>query len=244
MKRSTPPSFNYWPGYVDAMFNVVLSVLLITGLMVVGLLCLNLEASRSGNAANQIEKIRKTVQEQKLLAVIGAYLVYQQDRKNASSVAVPQAKTETIPPPIPGMPLKQEWWPVGEASPLRNSSEEWSYLQSQLKKQNQQLGDFDLAGTLPFALVFNPLQYRPNERQIRDIRKYLDTMSDTRNWLILVAAPAENRIMLESGNSRLTAVRNELEAQGVAASHIRFQLLPMNDQLSSGRVVFVLPTKP
>ena len=86
-------TFNYWPGYVDAMFNVVLSVLLIIGLMVVGLLCLNLEVVKSGTAISQINKIseinqinklnqqKKIEEEQKLLALLGAFLQSQLDRK-------------------------------------------------------------------------------------------------------------------------------------------------------------------
>ena len=247
MKRKTSSltTFNYWPGYVDAMFNVVLSVLLITGLMVVGLLCLNLEAVKSGKAASQINQLKNSAEEQKLLAVIGAFLLSRLDKKKDVSATVPEAppqETSTVVSPVlnSNLPPKQEWWPVGVATSLRAAAEEWAYLLSQLKKQDQE-NDIALASSRPFALYFSILQFRPNDRQTQELQAHLGDSPKAQSWLVVTGAPANNRTLLESGNWRLTAVRKALEAQGIPASRIQHRLLPMNDPLFTGRVIFVMP---
>ena len=250
-------TFNYWPGYVDAMFNVVLSVLLIIGLMVVGLLCLNLEVVKSGTAISQINKIseinqinklnqqKKIEEEQKLLALLGAFLQSQLDRKKdlpATPSQAPAPDTSTVVPSnlYSNMPPRLDWWPVGTSYPLRAAPEEWAFLLSQLKKQNLE-GDIELASSRPFALYFGILQFRPNDRQNQELQAHLNDTPKAQSWLVVTGAPANNRTLLESGNWRLTSVRKALEAQGIPASRIQHRLLPMNDPVFTGRVLFVMP---
>ena len=253
-------AFNYWPGYVDAMFNVVLSVLLIIGLMVVGLLCLNLEVVRSGTAINQINQInqiseineinkinrqKQTEEEQKLLALLGAFLQSRPDQKkvlaaNTPETPAPDTSTVVAPNLYSNMPPRLEWWPVGTSSPVRTASEEWAYLLSQLKKQSLE-GDIELASSRPLTLYFGILQFRPTDRQNQELQAHLSDNPKAQNWLVLTGAPANNRTLLESGNWRLTSVRKALEAQGIAPSRIQHRLLPMNDPVFTGRVIFVMP---
>ncbi|MCX8521597.1 MAG: hypothetical protein ORN28_08695 [Rhodoferax sp.] len=256
--KSSHTTLNYWPGYVDAMFNVVLSVLLIIGLMVVGLLCLNLEVVKSGNAVSQISQLKETLKEtekqtaneQKPLALIGAFLQFQLDKKKQVAAPAPEAEPpETItvapPPPAPppplntNMPPRQEWWQVGVATTLHNATEEWAYLLSQLKKLDLE-SQIQSASSRPFSLSFGILQFRPNERQTQDLQAHVSDTSKAQSWLVFTAAPSSNRTLLESGNWRLTSVRKALEAQGIPATRIQHRLIPMNDSLFTGRVVFVM----
>lgn len=44
MSQSSTTEVNYWPGYVDALVNVVLNLLFLTGVFTIGLVTLNFEA--------------------------------------------------------------------------------------------------------------------------------------------------------------------------------------------------------
>jgi hypothetical protein len=132
MRRSFAlPEFNYWPGFVDVMFNVVLSVLLITGLMVVGMLSLNMEAVRSGRAVQQvgqiqrIQKAQESVEEKQLLAVLGGLL-------NAQSKAGGLKSDVTNPGPAPPAENRSRpaeiTWRI-ESHAVRGINEDWNVLQ-------------------------------------------------------------------------------------------------------------------
>jgi hypothetical protein len=128
---NTLPEFNYWPGFVDLMFNVVLSVLLITGLMVVGMLSLNMEATRSGHAVQQVDqiqwikKVQESIEEKQLLAVLGGLLNAQSKnsgfKSNESNPGATQSSESRAQP-------AEITWRIG-AHAVRNSTEDWNVLQ-------------------------------------------------------------------------------------------------------------------
>jgi hypothetical protein len=74
MKRKKLPATSYWPGYVDALVNVVLNVLFFVGLMAVGLVTINIEALSSYKGAKQAQDLRNISEGHMLLAALGTLL--------------------------------------------------------------------------------------------------------------------------------------------------------------------------
>lgn len=57
---------NYWPGYVDALMNILLNLLFLVGLFIVGLICLNMEIMQEQQKLAVLEAEERLLSEQTL----------------------------------------------------------------------------------------------------------------------------------------------------------------------------------
>lgn len=107
-KKKKLEEVSFWPGYVDALVNVVLNILFLVGLMAVGLVTLNFESLGKNNELKLALTLETIKNDTLLLAALGTV-------ENAIEAAVPELKKREAeaaelkkkaaePPPAPPPP--------------------------------------------------------------------------------------------------------------------------------------------
>ena len=175
---------NYWPGYLDALINVMLNLLFLVAIFAIGLVLLNLQTmtqrgqihTLAGQAEHVIEelgieKARKSALLQKLQSLdIGAMVANREelDRRQqgallAARTAAPSVTVPSVPVADPTPPLAESL--VAEAPPERLLSAE--RLASSLAESAQALARYQA------AQVDKRRQAEEVAQQLRDLQTRL-----------------------------------------------------------------------
>lgn len=215
---------NYWPGYVDALVNVVLNMLFMVGIMAVGLVCLNMQALTQLTRVNQAQQLYQISEENMLLAALGTFIK-----------AIPEV------PPVVSPPLPVVKPPVAKAEPVPSTlrvtrSQPLPSLgdEKKLMADRQQWP----AQTLAHVVDFEPFNYQVSASQSQSIRQFLTSVQGGR-WSLSVAVDGDERSVREAF-WRLTQVRQELLAAGIAQSSITLRTVNMlSPSTGSSRRVYL-----
>lgn len=245
MKRSKLEDTSYWPGYVDALVNVVLNILFLVGLMAVGLVTLNVEALANFKSAKQAQQLQKINEENMLLAALGTLLEaiplppkpVLAVEKNVPIKPAPSQQTKTVEPaPVPA-PVAQALsvFRVGTPFVLVSASQEQAFLQTKAgftQNVGAQLNTFD----------FYALQYQLSSAQTTALRQQQANAPADSRWAVLVTVPEGQERATREAFWRMTSVRQVLISQGVSADAISMRtIMQERTNFSNGRRVFVYP---
>lgn len=241
MKRTKLEDISYWPGYVDALVNVVLNILFLVGLMAVGLVSLNVEALGNLKMAGQAKQLQKINEDNLMLAALGTLLVVLPEPPK-SIPADPRPPVAKLPEPPRVEPRPAPAAPLAAAPPQAQptvlrvgqpfvtvpSAQEDAFLQTKLS-----------VGTAPKVMEFQGLQYLLTPAQIKEVQSLAEANSAAK-WSLLATVPAQDERLGREAFWRLTSVREKLVAAGIKPEAIALRTVTQeNTNFSNGRRVFV-----
>ncbi len=212
-RKIEEPSF--WPGYVDALVNVVLNILFLVGLLAVGLVSLNFDSlgkNKELRLALALESIRHDTL---LLASLGTVesavqAMLPEARKREEEL---QARKMPEPPPPPAKPRvdRQKVIQIGRVANAQTRSRETELLQA--------------AGTLPARFWTTHQEKKlPAPGELTEIRTGLQ---DPRGRVVLFATyPQDLPDYKEAIFLGMQRLQLRLVQEGVAASRIRLLMKP------------------
>jgi hypothetical protein len=251
MKRTKLEDTSYWPGYVDALVNVVLNILFLVGLMAVGLVSLNVEALGNFKMAGQAKQLQKINEDNLMLAALGTLLAAlpEPPKSTPADSRPPVAKLpeppRVEPRPAPAAPVAAApvaAAPAAAAPPQAQptvlrvgqpfvtvpSAQEDAFLQTKLS-----------VGTAPKVMEFQGLQYLLTPAQIKEVQSLAEANSAAK-WSLLATVPAQDERLGREAFWRLTSVREKLVAAGIKPEAIALRTVTQeNTNFSNGRRVFV-----
>lgn len=237
-RRATPAGSgltDYWPAYADALSNVVLNLLFLVGLLTMGLVVLNQEV-----IAQQLRLAEERARA--LLAVQQVRPPPPPPLRREPPPASPAPPAAALPPPEPApevqLPVREFAMrrerpaaPGGTAAapaPAPGFSAE-AAAQAVTGGRFVTRLTFDLRETAWPAgrPLFGAEQVQPEDRRA-----------------LVAFAPADNRRQMSDAFGRLTSVRNQMVANGVAPQRIVLRLAPLPPELEgdelAARTVYVI----
>jgi len=253
MKRKKLDETSFWPGYVDALVNVVLNVLFFVGLMAVGLVTINVEALSSYKSAQQARELQNIGEGQMLLAALGTLLAALPE-PTASATKVepappspaPVAKATPVAAEVPEVKesksikaidisesINSAVFSVGTPFVLASVKQEQSHIQAVLDKE----AGFD---PQPTVLEFQALQYQLTPAQTLALLERPARAEANTRWLVLVTVPQVQDRAPREAFWRMSEVRQALTSGGVPESAIQLRTITQDKtNFSNGRRVFI-----
>ena len=219
---------NYWPGYVDALTNVVLNLLFLIGVFTIGLVSLNTEVMNAQKKIAELESMTVVA-----VAQIAAPLPELRKSEKAKPVGTPaaQQRAEPATAEIPfdrserrivelrfyatlSAPARQAGLPAialrgSEVAALPAAESPEAYVKRLV------------SGQLLGKLSFEPQQFV--WPQAASLPELTPGASDD-SWLLLMLADKENPRLLREAFSRLNSVRAAYLRAGVNGSKLRIQI--------------------
>lgn len=224
MKHKKLEAASYWPGYVDALVNVVLNILFMVGLMAVGLVILNVEAIANLKKAQQAEQLQKTNENNLLLAALGTLLAVLPKPTPASQSLT--AAADASQPIRLRAPIALD---VGQPFAVAPLNQEINYLRS---KAN--------VGASPFVLEFAALQYSVSMAQLSTLGQHYRTSPSGSYWMLWATVPDAKDDTARQAFGRMSSVRQALVQQGVKADAISLRIIAQEGtNFSNGRRIFL-----
>jgi hypothetical protein len=245
MKRSKLEDTSYWPGYVDALVNVVLNILFLVGLMAVGLVSLNIEALGNFKSAKQAQQLQKISEDNLLLASLGTLLaaippqvkpVPEAKKPVPAPLALPPPKiAEALPQPKPVVVPEPPVLSVGAPFVLTSTAQEQAFLQTKV-------GISSSVGLQPIVFYFDALQHQLSPAQANALRQQHAAAPAGTRWALMVTVPDAQERTSRDAFVRMSNVRQLLIGHGVSADRISMRTV-LQDRLnfSNARRVFVYP---
>ena len=244
MKRSKLEDTSYWPGYVDALVNVVLNILFLVGLMAVGLVSLNVEALGNFKSAKQAQQLQKISEDNLLLASLGTLLAAIPPQvKPIAEVKETQPRPAPLPQPKPVEPAALPA-PIAQAPSVFRvgtpfvsvpANQEQNFLQTKAgfsQSPGVQVNIFD----------FDALQYQLSAAQANALRQQQSGASSDSRWAIFVTVPEAQERASREAFWRMSSVRQVLISQGISADAISMRTITQERiNFSNGRRIFVYP---
>lgn len=235
---------NYWPGYVDALVNVVLNMLFLVGVMAVGLVSLNVEALGNFKLARQAQQLYQINEENMLLAALGTFIAaIPEVPKPAPTKSPPVAPPPMAPPaPVvaPAPVVRQEPVKVEPARPptaLRVGRQVAAPVlvdEKQQLSEHLQWGDQASIG----VLEFEPFVFQISAAQINQIRQ-LVAQANAGRWSLAVAVDGNETTARESF-WRLSQVRQQLLLAGIPQEAIAVRTVNLlQPNAGSSRRLFI-----
>lgn len=244
MKHNTLEDTSYWPGYVDALVNVVLNMLFLVGLMAVGLVTLNIEALGNFKSSVQAGQLQKISEDNMLLASLGTLL---------NVLPPPPA------PPVPPKALAPPVAPARQIAPVAAAATpaapQPSVQPAALRVglpfvlspvgQEQNFVQTQAAGVLgsasrPNVFYFQALQYQLSPAQAADLRQLFAASPASSRWVLLVSVPRGQGQASRDAFWRLSSVREQLTKMGAKPEAITLRTVDQEQSnFSNGRRLFV-----
>jgi hypothetical protein len=234
---------DYWPAYADALSNVVLNLLFLVGLFTMGLVVLNQEV---------IAKQLKLAEER-----ARALLLQPEARPRPAPAPVP-VPVPVAPPvaalPAPPPPQAPAPAPVPEPAadrPVR----EFAMRRDRLPAAPASpAAGLPVPSAAPEAVAQATMGGRFVTRLTFDLRETAwpagrpivgaEGLAPGDRRALVAFAPADNRRLMTEAFSRLTSVRNQMVASGVAARDIVLRIAPLPPELDgdeiAARTVYVI----
>lgn len=229
---------NYWPGYVDALVNVVLNMLFMVGIMAVGLVSLNVEALGNFKLARQAQQLYQINEENMLLAALGTFIANIPEVPKPVQISNPPVASAPVAPPVPV--VKQEPAKVEPAKPPTALRVGRQIAVPVLVDEKHQLserlqwGDQASIG----VLEFEPFVFQVSAAQITQIRQ-LVSQANAGRWSLAIAVDGNETTARESF-WRLTQVRQQLLLAGIPQEAIALRTVNMlQPSAGSSRRVFI-----
>ena len=239
--QGVPSTTDYWPAYADALSNVVLNLLFLVGLFTMGLVVLNQEV---------IAKQLKLAEER------ARALLMQREAtpRPPPAVALPPpvapapapvaAAPAAPPPPVTPEPVAEQ--PVREFAMRRE--------RAPAATATAPSGAPAAPTTTPEALAQAAMGGRFVTRLTFDLRETAwpaarpmagaEGLTPGDRRALVAFAPLDNRRLMTEAFSRLTSVRNQMVASGVAARDIVLRIAPLPPELEgdevAARTVYVI----
>ena len=226
MKHKKLESASYWPGYVDALVNVVLNILFMVGLMAVGLVILNVEAIDNLKKSQQAQQLQKMNDDNLLLAALGTLLAVLP--KSTLTVKPAVAIADPLQPTRSNAPLA---FSVGQPFVMAPLNQEMSYLKSKVNASSSSL-----------VLEFEALQYSLSMAQIMTLRQHYRAAPSDSYWVLWATVPDAKEDAARQAFGRLSSTRQALIQQGAKADAISLRIIAQEGiNFSNGRRVFLSP---
>lgn len=244
MKKITLEDTSYWPGYVDALVNVVLNILFLVGVMAVGLVSLNIEALNSFKSAKQAQQLQQMSEENLLLASLGTLLaVLPLPEPTPAPLMLAAAPTVPVPEPVkpmeaplpPVQPIVPAVLNVGEPFSMATVAQEQSFLQGKVAQ---------ITNSAAQAVVyeFDALQYQLSTAQNAALRQNHANAAPDSRWLLLVSVPDAQERAAREAFWRMSSARQLLIQLGVAGESITMRTVTQDGvNYSNGRRIFLYP---
>lgn len=209
MSKPVQDQINYWPGYVDALVNVVLNLLFLVGVFTIGLVSLNMEAifTQEKIARLNIERLFEgelnAERQQRALALLA----------ERSNQPIPRSVTETTvtEPVIHEVHLKAS----SEPTPTRNSSPQYTPEQIALS----------LSGGTEVLAKFTFEKNQFNLPESNPVMAQLSENNKAHKVLLLVVTDTTNPRLAHEAYTRLVAVRSAMLRHGLDQKNITLRAL-------------------
>lgn len=228
---------NYWPGYVDALVNVVLNMLFMVGIMAVGLVSLNVEALGNFKLARQAQQLYQINEENMLLAALGTFIAAIPEIPKPVPASTPVTPALAPPAPVVIRPEPPKEEPAKPPTALRVGRQLAAPVlvdEKQQLSERMQWGDQASIG----VLEFEPFAFRVSGAQISQIRQ-LVAQTNAGRWSLAIAVDGNETTTRESF-WRLSQIRQQLLLTGVPQEAITLRtvnILPPST--GSSRRVFI-----
>jgi len=229
---------NYWPGYVDALVNVVLNMLFMVGIMAVGLVSLNVEALGNFKLVRQAQQLYQINEENMLLAALGTFIAAIPEVPRPVQITSPPVAPPPAAPPAPV--VRQELVKVEPAKPPTALRVGRQIAPPVLVDEKHQLserlqwGDQASIG----VLEFEPFVFQISAAQITQIRQ-LVAQANAGRWSLAVALDGNETAARESF-WRLSQVRQQLLLAGIPQEAIAMRTVNLlQPNTGSSRRVFI-----
>jgi hypothetical protein len=253
---------NYWPGYVDALINVVLNLLFLTSVFAVGFVSLNADLFA---AAQKVAEAKA----REIMALRDGLVLQDHDtplraRASARTLALIQApnKSVQLAPSLAPAPTREPQVLVHELRFLSSPSESVTRLgvatdnasldgsisvelgQQRLKRvmeYAEKLVDLHVLG----KVVFEHQQFELPRSQVLPV---LDASDPADGWTLLVMTDKDNPRLMREAFERLTSVRASYLRSGLDPRkfQLRIKSTPsdMADAIGIEDLVWVLKSQP
>ena len=211
MKRRELESQSYWPGYVDALTNLVLKLLFMVGVFAVGLFAVSMEQALhpQSNDKNQVVSL---TQSQKV-----AYAKITSVLPNAKNVHPPERVADR--PKIPSLLITETTNTV--VSQTKETSD--VILERQIVRSEQIL-----------ILSFPEAQFIVPDEIKNKLASMVTALGSAKQWHISTSIYTSHGEDRRAGYVRLMATRSALIACGISQKDIELRLLPASDTANDG----------
>jgi hypothetical protein len=245
MSRSLTTEVNYWPGYVDALVNVVLNLLFLTGVFTIGLVTLNYEALLTQQKMNQlkieiINNIRNEAQKQiKAKEFINALPKLKEPISYESkNLGLPQIRVIRVTStPVTGSPniSKTELTSSLEFKKPKN-------LSNSIEKLVQTM--FEGSSVQKINFEINQYAFGPEWKVPISVQERVDAENF---WLLVAFCDTSNSRLTKESFARLVFVNKSMIAAGISPNQIQVRVVPeseeMNNHSEIERAVFLIKKK-
>lgn len=221
---------NYWPGYVDALMNVVINLLFLVALLTAGILITNWEAI-------ELQKTRVQNYVQKLLHE--EHGQYRQEKARQLMMRGPLSlPTEPQESDLPKLEIKelrihrQDFVLQNDGDPARSAEQAQAKRSKPFapnKFQIEQMAQQQAGGRIAASISFPPEQF---ELPLNAIWPAAISVDTSPNWtLIVITEPANPRLAREAF-ARLISVRNRMVQNGIPQASIKLRIAPTTDNIA------------
>jgi len=232
-ESAAPTLTDYWPAYADALSNVVLNLLFLAGLFTMGLVVLNQE-------------------------VISTQMKLAEQRARELLLQREEVPPRPVPPPLQPAPAPAVApAPAAEPGPAPEPAAERPVREFTLRRDRvpaaAAAGTGAATQTAPAASLVSPesaaqavMGGRFAGRLTFDLRETAwpaarplvgaEGLAPGDRRALVAFAPADNRRLMTEAFSRLTSVRNQMVASGVAARDIVLRIAPLPPELEGDEV--------
>lgn len=230
MKVSKVNDVNYWPGYVDALINIVLNLLFLVGVFTVGLVVLNGEAIFAEKKAAQIkaENLSKGYTDENKEKTIRALLKTVQKLGSVVDDVAPQ------------VPQIYEIYFKAIDRPLNKDISSEKPLQV---KTLEDIAQMVIKKPIYGKLIFDANQFALEGARNHQLLDGIKSSEGAQQWLLVVISDPENKRTSREAFARLVSTRNALVALGVPVGNIEIRISPPPDAISLppdlGQTIFV-----
>jgi len=211
MKRRELESQSYWPGYVDALTNLVLNLLFMVGVFAVGLFAVSMEQALhpKSNEKNQVVSL---LESQKV-----AYPQITSVLHDAKKVHPPENVADR--PKIPSLFITETTNTV--VSKTKETSD--VVLERQIVSSEQIL-----------ILSFPEAQFIVPDEIKNKLASMVTALGSAKQWRISTSIYTSHGEDRRAGYVRLMAARSALIDCGVSQRNIEVSLLPVSDKTNDG----------
>lgn len=221
MSASQREEINFWPGYVDALINVLLNLLFLVGIFTVGLVALNAEALLVQKKAAQLRIAEHLEGARGQERVVKAQALLQTLSEPAKPTPIPE-RVESMPPRAYEV---QEIRIQRAQVPARLDGPERSDIVSSIARSTQAVDSAVI--DIPGGQVVGQFSFDLNDYTLSSTTEQAwQKRSLSGDLTLVVVADANNPRVSREAFARLVAVRDFLIRDGHLASQIQLRMQP------------------
>lgn len=244
MSQSSTTDVNYWPGYVDALVNVVLNLLFLAGVFTIGLVTLNFEALFTqekmnrlkieiiNNIRNETEKQLKAKEFLNALPKLSEPVNFQ--RPNLELPRIYEIRV------MPSLTIGSSTTATAE---LRNTIESSVSANFSNKKSIEKIVQPMFDGLYVYKINFEINQYAFGPEWKPPIAEK-DWAETGHAWLLVVFCDTSNSRLTQEAFARLVFVRQSMIEVGISPEQIQIRVVSESAEINQysdiERVVFLI----